>query len=94
MTSEKLFENIKKLTSDDDLYFYDAAAPIVSAESLDMTKVHPASRYDRGGDDYLNCYFNKENYEAFWEELLKNKRQPTPEEVIAAVHKKILQIIN
>ena len=45
--------------------FYDAAAPIVMADSIDMEKVFAASRYDKGDDYYLNCPFNKEEYEAF-----------------------------
>ena len=53
---------------DDYLYFYDAAAPIVSAESIDMECAFAQSRYDRGGDaDYINCPMNKEEYEAFYE---------------------------
>lgn len=53
------------------LSFYDAAAPIVTAESIDMTKAFGASRYDRGGeDDYINCPFNKEEYTLFINELV------------------------
>ena len=53
------------------LSFYDAAAPIVTADSVDMTKAFGASRYDRGGeDDYINCPFNKEQYEHFIDELI------------------------
>ena len=55
----------------DCLSFYDAAAPIVTADSVDMTKAFGASRYDRGGeDDYINCPFNKEQYEKFINELI------------------------
>ena len=75
LVSDALFAEMARL-SGGFLSFYDAAAPIVSAASLDMSKVHPASRYDRGGDDYLNCYFNKENYEAFWEELVNAELAP------------------
>ncbi len=52
-------------SGDGRLYFYDAAAPIITADSIDRTKVFAASRYGRGDDDYLNCPFNKEGYEAF-----------------------------
>lgn len=58
------------------LSFYDAAAPIVTAESLDMTKAFYASRYDRGDADYINCPFTKEEYEAFYEELIKAETAP------------------
>ena len=51
------------------LYFYDAAAPIITAESIDMKKAFFASRYGKGGEDYLNCPLNKEEYGLFWREL-------------------------
>ena len=70
LTDGALAEEIKKLCGDY-LSFYDAAAPIVSAESVDMSKAFSASRYERGGeDDYINCPFNKEQYERFIEELI------------------------
>ncbi len=56
------------------LNFYDAAAPIVSAESIDMDYAFFASRYDRGGDDYINCPMNKEQYDAFYEQLVSAER--------------------
>lgn len=71
LTDGALAENIKNLVGGDYLSFYDAAAPIVTAESVDMTKAFGASRYDRGGDDdYINCPFNKEEYEKFINELV------------------------
>ncbi len=70
LTDGVLFEEIKKLCGDY-LSFYDAAAPIVTADSVNMEKAFSASRYDRGGeDDYINCPFNKEQYESFIEELI------------------------
>lgn len=70
LTDGRLAENIKSVTGDY-LSFYDAAAPIVTAESIDMTKAFCASRYDRGGeDDYINCPFNKAEYESFISELV------------------------
>lgn len=70
LTDGVLAENIKQLTGDY-LRFYDAAAPIVAADSVDMTKAFGASRYDRGGDDdYINCPFNKAEYERFINELV------------------------
>lgn len=65
LTDGVLAENIKALVGEY-LSFYDAAAPIVTAESVDMSKAFGASRYDRGGeDDYINCPFNKAEYENF-----------------------------
>lgn len=61
------------------LSFYDAAAPIVSADSIDMTEAFFASRYDRGTPDYINCPFTKEEYEAFYEELIKAETAPLKE---------------
>lgn len=70
LTEGKLGEEIQKLCGDY-LSFYDAAAPIVMADSVDMQKAFGASRYDRGGDDdYINCPFNKAEYEAFIDELV------------------------
>jgi len=70
LTDGALSSEIERLCPDM-LSFYDAAAPIVTAESIDMTKAFGASRYDRGGEsDYLNCPFNKEQYEKFIDELV------------------------
>ena len=79
LTSNLLSENIKKLIAADYLYFFDAAAPIVTAESLDYTKVFRASRYDKGDADYLNCPFSKEEYLEFWKELCNAKTAPIKE---------------
>ena len=73
LTEGKLGEAIQNLCGDY-LSFYDAAAPIVMADSVDMQKAFGASRYDRGGDDdYINCPFNKAEYEAFIEELINGE---------------------
>jgi len=61
------------------LSFYDAAAPIVTAESIDTTKAFFASRYDKGGADYLNCPFTKEEYERFYEALVNAETAPLHE---------------
>ena len=75
LTSEKLSESIAKLTKADYLNFYDAAAPIVTFDSIDMNKAFFGSRYDRGGDDdYINCPMDKEQYEAFYNELINAER--------------------
>ena len=68
LTADQLAEDIARLTGEP-LHFYDAAAPIVSFDSLDMTKVFRASRYGRG-DDYLNCPMTREEYEAFYRALI------------------------
>ena len=71
LTEGKLAEELLRLTGTESLYFYDAAAPIVMADSLDMDQLFAQSRYDRGGeDDYLNAPFDKAGYEAFWQELV------------------------
>ncbi len=69
LTSDALGEKIAAMTGANDFYFYDAAAPIVTADSLDYDKVFAASRYDKGDADYLNCPMNKEQYLAFLHEL-------------------------
>ena len=76
LTSESLTESISRLTESDHLYFYDAAAPIVSVESLDMNKVYRASRYGKGEADYLNCPMNEEQYTNFWNELVNAEIVP------------------
>ena len=71
LVSDALAESIKKLTGSAFLSFFDAAAPVIEADSIDMDKAFLQSRYDRGGeDDYINCPMNKEEYEAFYEELI------------------------
>lgn len=70
LTDPALTGAIEKLPGAKSLHFFDAAAPIVSADSLDMTKVFRASRYDRGGADYLNCPMNEEEYNAFYDALI------------------------
>ena len=70
LTSDALAERLQTLLgADSDLHFYDAAAPLVSAESVDMDKAWFGSRYDKGGLDYVNCPMNQEEYDAFWQAL-------------------------
>ena len=76
LTEGALAEAIAALTGDHRLSFYDAVAPIVTAESLDYEKVFAASRYGRGEADYLNCPFSKEEYEAFHTALIGAERAP------------------
>ncbi|MEE0928656.1 MAG: methylenetetrahydrofolate--tRNA-(uracil(54)-C(5))-methyltransferase (FADH(2)-oxidizing) TrmFO, partial [Acutalibacteraceae bacterium] len=65
LTDGALADEIKKYCGSEGLSFYDAAAPIVTAESIDMSVAFRASRYDKGDADYINCPMNKEEYEAF-----------------------------
>jgi tRNA:m(5)U-54 methyltransferase len=65
-----------KFTGDDQLYFYDAIAPIVAADSIDMSIAFKAARYGKGGDDYINCPMNRDQYETFINELLVAKSVP------------------
>ena len=70
LTSEPMAEYIAKTLGCDGLHFFDAAAPIVSADSLNMDVVYAASRYDKGDADYLNCPMTREQYDAFYTELI------------------------
>lgn len=70
LTSDDLSEAIGKYFGVDYLHFFDAAAPLVTAESIDMDKAWWQSRYDRGTPDYINCAMNKEEYTAFLQELI------------------------
>ena len=70
LTSDALANNIKELIGGKSLYFYDAAAPIVDFESIDMTKAFFASRYDKGTPDYINCPMTESEYKAFYRELI------------------------
>lgn len=77
LTSPALSEAIQKLLDAEYFYFYDAAAPIVAADSLNYNKVYRASRYDKGDADYLNCPFEtKEEYLAFWQALCTAELAP------------------
>lgn len=76
LTSDALTLEIMKMTGDDQLYFYDAIAPIVAADSIDMTVAFKAARYGKGGDDYVNCPMDKEQYERFYNELVEAKSVP------------------
>jgi methylenetetrahydrofolate--tRNA-(uracil-5-)-methyltransferase len=74
LTSDRLAEQITNLTGADRLFFYDSISPIVAADSVDMTVAFRASRYGKsldGSDDYINCPFNKQQYETFIDALLE-----------------------
>lgn len=79
LTSESLSAQLKELTGEDYLYFYDAAAPIVEKESLDMDKVYLKSRYDKGEAAYLNCPMTEEEFDRFHEALTSAETVPLKE---------------
>ena len=70
LTSDAFADTILRRTGSEGMHFYDAVAPIVSLESVDMDSAFRASRYDKGTADYINCPMNAEEYEAFWRELI------------------------
>lgn len=76
LSSSAISDSIAKLIKQDYLYFYDAAAPILTYESLDLDKVYRASRYGKGDDDYINCPMTKEEYLAFYNELICAEEAP------------------
>ena len=79
LTSDRLAEAITALVGAKSLSFYDAAAPIVAADSIDYDKAFYAARYDHGEADYLNCPMDKEEYERFYEALITAERAPLHE---------------
>jgi len=76
LCSDALAEEIMRLTGDTQLYFYDAISPIVSADSIDIEIAFRAARYGKGGDDYLNCPMNEEEYARFYDALVEAKSVP------------------
>jgi len=70
LTSDALSQEIARLSGSSHLYFYDSISPIVEAESIDMSKVYLAARYDKGSADYINCPMSKEEYDRFYDALL------------------------
>lgn len=76
LTSDALTAEIIRFTGDDQLYFYDAIAPIVAADSIDMNVAFKAARYGKGGDDYINCPFDQAQYATFYNALVEAKSVP------------------
>ena len=70
LTSDKLSESIMQLLGKDYFYFFDAAAPIVTKESIDFTKAYYKSRYDKGEAEYINCAMTEEEFDAFYDALI------------------------
>jgi methylenetetrahydrofolate--tRNA-(uracil-5-)-methyltransferase len=76
LTSKSLSEKLKALTGEEYLYFYDAAAPIVEKDSIDMEKVFVQSRYDKGEAAYINCPMTEEEFDRFYEALIQAETAP------------------
>ena len=76
LTDGTLAQRISELTGEENLSFFDAAEPIVTADSIDFSIAFTASRYGKGGDDYINCPMNKEEYTAFYNELINAEGAP------------------
>jgi methylenetetrahydrofolate--tRNA-(uracil-5-)-methyltransferase len=74
LTSEALAADIARFVGEDHLYFYDAVSPVVEADSIDFERAFRASRYGRGGDDYVNCPLTEEEYRAFHEAVMSAER--------------------
>jgi methylenetetrahydrofolate--tRNA-(uracil-5-)-methyltransferase len=79
LTSKSLSEQLKSLTGEEYLYFYDAAAPIIEKDSIDMDKVYLKSRYDKGEAAYLNCPMTEEEFDRFYEALIAAETVPLKE---------------
>lgn len=79
LTSDAMADTIGKMTGTEHLHFYDAIAPILDADTIDMSIAFKASRYGKGGDDYINCAMNKEEYDAFFDALMAAEKVPVRE---------------
>ncbi|OPZ84079.1 MAG: Methylenetetrahydrofolate--tRNA-(uracil-5-)-methyltransferase TrmFO [Firmicutes bacterium ADurb.Bin419] len=76
LTSEDLSRSLMRLIGEEYLHFFDAAAPIVSFDTINMDKAYKAARYNRGTADYINCPMNREEYDRFWNELVNAELAP------------------
>ena len=81
LTHSSLADSIGKLTGAKSLFFFDAAAPVVTTESIDADKTYFAARYGKGTPDYINCPMEKEEYDAFYDALISAERAPLHEDV-------------
>jgi methylenetetrahydrofolate--tRNA-(uracil-5-)-methyltransferase len=79
LTSEPLSQSLREFAGEEHLYFYDAISPIVDAETIDLSKTYRASRYDKGGADFVNCPLTKEEYLAFYNALIQAESVPLHE---------------
>ncbi|MCA1933529.1 MAG: methylenetetrahydrofolate--tRNA-(uracil(54)-C(5))-methyltransferase (FADH(2)-oxidizing) TrmFO [Calditerrivibrio sp.] len=91
LTSQKLAKKLEELTGSQ-LYFFDAISPIIDADSIDYSKCFFKSRYGKGEDDYLNCPMNREEYEIFYEALIKSERVKFKDFEKMAVYEKCIPI--
>lgn len=76
LTTEPLSEALKQWVGADHLHFYDAIAPIIYEDSVDYSKAYRGSRYGQGGEDYINCPLDENEYQRFWEDLLRAEQVP------------------
>jgi len=76
LTSDAFSLKIKELLNDDSLYFYDASAPLIDANTINMNIAYKKSRYDKGEADYINCPFDKEEFFTFYDALINAERAP------------------
>ncbi len=79
LTSETLSQKLQALTGEEYLYFYDAAAPIIETDSINMDKVYLKSRYDKGEAAYLNCPMTEEEFDRFYDALISAETVPLKE---------------
>src|SRR4051794_7211031 len=79
LTSQGLSDSLKKIMEEEYFYFYDAAAPIIEKDSIDMSKVYLKSRYDKGEAAYLNCPMTEEEFERFYDALITAETAPIKE---------------
>lgn len=76
LTQGDLYADITRIAGEQTLHFFDAAAPIIMSDTIDRSITFAMSRYGKGGDDYLNCPMNKEEYDAFWQEIVSAELAP------------------
>lgn len=81
LTHSTLCDAIGKITGEEYLSFYDAAAPVIETESIDFEKVYKSARYDKGTADYINCPMDKDEYLSFYNELINARRAPLHEDI-------------
>lgn len=77
LSSEAISKSIQSYFEEEDFYFYDAAAPIVTLDSIDFSKAYRKSRYDKGGDDYINCPMNQEEFMRFYQAVISAETAET-----------------
>ena len=91
LSSSAISESISKLVNQDHFYFYDAAAPIITYESLNLEKVF-RFMHNKGGNDYINCPLSKDEYYAFYKELVNAEEAPTQDFEQGKILKHVYQL--